>query len=142
MQGDDLLALVIGGAILSFGWWQMPRRWRGDLAISDLNAGSWFLPGMTSRRALRRSIPAAMLGLTLGYFAGILSFFMDGLPIDQPQEFLFLILVVPALLAIFAMIPISLFNRPRFAVPPSLRGEPGIITGLFKRRSRTSARRR
>lgn len=134
MSGSDLIALLFGGLMVAAAWWQMPKRWRGEHARSDLNAGKLFLPGMASRRGFRRSIPLATAGFTLGYAAAAAGWIVG---VDNLNGLALSVCVglgVLGLVLIAMMIPVVLFNSPKAAVPPPFRSEPGLIAEWVHRK--------
>lgn len=139
VSGEDLAGLLIGGFILVVGWWQMPKRWRGDYARSDLNAGKLFLPGIESRRGLRRSAPLAIVGFSLGYLCAAAVTLIEG-AFNPLLQVIWISLLLVTLLALILMIPVFLFNWPKFAVPPLYRADLGIVLARRKRRRQQRGR--
>jgi hypothetical protein len=121
--------------------WGIPGTWSGR-NIAGMNAASksFWLWGEGSRRAFVRGTVVGTLTalcIMLGGFCGTLfeSSTNDG--IRGLLALGFIVCLALAVLGTALLVTISLFNWPHAAVPPSLRGEDGMVPAWRKRRSET-----
>lgn len=120
-----LLGLLVLGCLVL-----LPKLWRSkaDIQRSEATA-KWWPFSEALREGFVRSIPAAVLallmlelGLIAGFFAQYLtgdgSRFAGRLNVYFGTAFVVMLLVD---------LGVTLFNRPKFIVPPDARSEPGAV---------------
>jgi hypothetical protein len=122
-----LLLLV---PIAGFGLVRMRQIWSGeDLSMQELGTSQWWPLGAALRRGFIRGIAVgvvtcAALVLCL-VFVGIAEHTSGSVSSAANSAGIAALLVIVVLILVNASI--TLFNRPRFAVPPPLRDEPGAL---------------
>lgn len=123
-------ALAVGGILTAFGLTQWRRVWSGELLeLSDVSTKEWFPAGEGLRRGLVRATPRGIIAIA-GLFTCVLAFTVADAVRGAAASMLDLLSVVAACIALVAMlldVGVVLFNRPRWAVPPPLRQEPGAV---------------
>jgi hypothetical protein len=115
-----ILAIVAAALIRSLDIW---RDWKAEVGDPRFAIRSYWPWGLTSWRGVRRlAIPTEVALLSL---LGVL------LPsqLRLIPEVIFFFVAVPLGLSIFFL------NRPKFAVPPALRKEDGVLTAMSRRRA-------
>lgn len=133
MSGYDLAMVFTGALIVGLGWWQMPKRWRGNAGESDLRTGQLFLFGPAGRKGLRRGVPLLVVGGTVAYVP-VAVVTITGIQPDGVLLDIVLGLVFTGFMAFVLMIPVYFFNRPKFVVPPPYRHELGAIAEWWQER--------
>jgi hypothetical protein len=137
----DWLAVVVFLPILLLALSQLPKLWRHETDFWDGKAPGWWVWGETLFRGWVRSLIALTLTGTL-----LLGVFVLGVIADIGEEsqtssdavqLAFAVSFVLLVLLFIAGITVSLFNRPKFIVPPHLRGERGAIEQWARARSRS-----
>lgn len=135
----EVVGMTLFAVVGVFGSLQLPSLWRGESAERierHLRPGwPW---GSSALKGWIRSLPAAVLAgwslflLALIGVAASNGFLSEGSPLR-----LLGYLALPAIgLTIFGflhMLTIILFNRPKYLVPPSLRGDPGLVQAWWRR---------
>jgi hypothetical protein len=118
------LLLIMGASAVP----QAFQIWRNEPArIDNYRPATPF--GRAMLRAQRRSF-VLVLALGLPLLAAALVFLAAGGPSSAAGEGARGVLIAFACLAVVLIIPVDLFNRPSFLVPPHLRDEPGLIREL------------
>lgn len=124
---DDWLILgaflVVGIASLI----RLPNMWRGEDNIYP-KIRRWPLPDPLLR-GWARSMPLLVVLTWVLLFLAVFAFTAPpGAVATSPLTRLLLLLV---LLVFLLMVTVTLFNAPKFAVPPPQRGEPGALAQWF-----------
>lgn len=132
------MIVVIG---LAIAWRVMgPRYWRGDPTTLDSSPPLWWFLSEDAWRGYLRSTPAtAPLTVLFGFCGVIAMAFGEGSATGVTFGLIGAALL-PLGLALAASV--TLWNRPRFVVPPPLRSEPGTRAQRRNRRLREQRRRR
>ncbi|MFB6720573.1 hypothetical protein ACFCV3_10450 [Kribbella sp. NPDC056345] len=132
-----LLGLLVLGSLAL-----LPKLWRSQADIQRAEATRAWPFSEAFRAGFLRSIPAAVLallmlelGLIAGFFAQYLtgdgSRLADRLTVYFGTAFVVMLLVD---------LSVTLFNRPKFIVPPDARSEPGAVRLWWSSRKRRRAR--
>ena len=134
----DLALLGAGGVIAIVALRSVPGVWNGS-GLATLNAWTrvYWVWGEASRRAFVRANVVAVLAYPWIIVGGFCATLLDSTPARPVRDLLYLGIVASVLvLVLFSvlLVTISFVNRPKFAVPPSLRGEDGMLTAWLKRR--------
>ncbi|GAA1595377.1 hypothetical protein GCM10009789_56740 [Kribbella sancticallisti] len=125
-----LVVIVLLGLLVLGALYLMPKLWRSKADIQkDEATAKWWPFGEAFRAGFVRSIPAAVLAclmLELGLIAGFFEQYLTGdgsrfasrLTVYFGTAFVLMLLVD---------LSVTLFNRPKFIVPPDARDEPGAL---------------
>jgi fumarate reductase subunit C len=141
-----LVVIVLLGLLVLGSLYLLPKLWRSEADIQKREAtAKWWPFSEAFRAGFVRSIPAAVvacvmleLGLIAGFFEKYLtddgSRFAGRLTVYFGTAFVVMLLVD---------LSVTLFNRPKFIVPPDARDEPGAVPLWWSSRKykRTSRRR-
>ena len=134
-----LLALMFGASL------RMLRVWRDSNTSERIfkTMRSWWFWGDPLLRGWIRALPVGLIGGWLLVDSMIAAAALATETITSGVGFGILTLLVIGLFVSLGMVAtIMLFNRPRFAVPPHLRDQPGAVAewrGSGSRRRRPSA---
>jgi hypothetical protein len=122
--------LLAIGALFALS--QLPAVWSGrSVPRIARNLGSWWPGGQPLLRGYIRAVPCGIVGfsaLLIAAISGTVVASMSGN--DLLRAFLAVVYLLAGLLAVSCVLgalAVTLFNRPRFVVPPSLRSEPGAV---------------
>jgi hypothetical protein len=129
---ETLMGWIIGIVFLVAGIYLGPRVWRGETELDGSDPpAAWPLSEVVWRGVVRSA--AAWWPLwALFFFAGALA---SDAPSGSTRQTVGMLTGLVALLLAFAIhIPVLLFNRPRWIVPPRLRDEPGALAEWRARR--------
>lgn len=123
------MSMVLLGMALS----NLSRRWRdrGTRELAKIARRGDGSVGVFVRAATTASIPIGALGL-----AGVVAF-IAGREQGGWLTLLGISLIVVGLTQVLYLL-VVLFNRPKWAVHPTFRKEPGLVTAIVKRFSRKS----
>jgi len=125
-----MVTLAVLAVLAGFGLVRWRHLWSGeDLAKQDAATRSWWLSGEALRRAFIRGMPLAVVGcwaLLVAWTASMIEHRRTTTGGASAK----VVLGALALLGLIGLLHVSvtLFNRPKWAVPPPYRHEPGAIT--------------
>lgn len=139
-----IVAAMIGLGLLSIlAWSQVPKLWRHETKIWDGRAPSWWLWGEALFRGWVRSLVVATAAGTALVILSAVVLAVDpdyDAPSDARESQAEIVAGAVAVgvwvLLTLTMFSVILFNRPKFLVPPHLRGERGAIQLWLHKRSR------
>lgn len=97
--------------------------------MSDASTKDWFPAGEGLRRGFLRATPMGII-VTAALFTCLLSFTVADAVSGTTADVLNLLSIAALCVAVVAIvldIGVVVFNRPRWAVPPLLRQEPGAL---------------
>lgn len=113
------------------------RIWRGESALVPEAPPAWWLLGGGAWKGFTRALPALYPFAVLAFLAGAVQ---ELVGVETREGDLALAAVgLFAFAALLVYLAITLYNRPRFLVPPPDRRKPGL---LEERRLRSRGRRR
>ncbi|WP_433007074.1 hypothetical protein [Kribbella sp. CA-294648] len=124
-----LVAIVLLGLLVLGSLVLMPKLWRSEADIQKEEATKWWPFSEAFRAGFIRSIPAAvgaLLMLELGLIAGFFEQYLTG----DGSRFagrLNLYFGTAFLLMLLVDLSVTLFNQPKFIVPPDARDERGAV---------------
>jgi len=132
MNLQHLAEIVIAIGVSMLAAVVAPNAWRPERGRLS-RVPTWWPDAVVGWRGLLRTLPLSIGYLWLLSATVLLGPFVPEQPRDafgfiRPAWYS-LPLSVAALLAIPTWISIYLFNRPRFLVPPSMRGDRGVLGG-------------
>lgn len=144
MSALQVVALIFMTALTVVALTQLRRIWRGELTdLHEAGSRDYWPLGEALRRGFLRGLVVGIVGFTCLLIALAAAIAADELTgtaaaaLERTGQALFLLFVV--LLVVDA--GVTLFNRPKFVVPPYLRDEPGALAMWLRRgRRRRSGR--
>lgn len=108
--------------------------WRGGSALRGDHPPEWWFLGVPIWRGNARAFVATIPLVLLMCVGAIIAEFGGQQAYDPGMA-----VAAAGLLGLFLVqLPIVFFNRPRFAVPPHLRDEPGALAEMRARRRRAT----
>ena len=119
---------ILGAGLVVFfvvvGSVSLPRYWRGDpRAIDAPETWGLMTPGIW--RGTKRA--AVVMIPTITVMCGLASVFFS-VRYNSPTYTLLVEIAIVVMVVGFSLITtITLFNRPRFLVPPAMRADPGLL---------------
>lgn len=126
-----LVVIVLLGLLVLGGLALLPKLWRSEADIQKEEATKkWWPFGEAFREGFLRSIPAAILALLmleLGLIAGFFQEYLTGEGSRIARE-LTVYLGSAFVVMLLVDLSVTLFNRPKFIVPPGARDEPGAVS--------------
>jgi len=137
LQVFVLVALI---AVMAGATWRAGRIWRDEATAGRIfkTMRSWWLWGDALLRGWVRALVAGLVGGWLLVVSMALAALLATDTIESSGGFAVLALLVAGLFLSFAVVAsIILVNRPRFAVPPHARHEPGALAEWRTSRSRS-----
>ena len=136
----QVLVLVTLFAIMSGATWRVGGIWRDQATAGRIfkTMRSWWLWGDALLRGWVRALAAGLVGGWLLVVSMGLAALLATDTIESSGGFALLALLVGGLFLSLAVVAsIILVNRPRFAVPPHARDEPGALAEWRSSRSRS-----
>ena len=139
MNALQVVAFIFMAALSVVALTQLPRIWHGELAdLHEAGSRDWWPLGEALRRGFLRGLTVGIVGFTCLLIALAAAIAADAVAgtaaivLGRTAQAFFLLFVV--LLLVDA--GVTLFNRPKFVVPPYLRDEPGALAMWLRRGSR------
>ena len=119
-----VITIIIFAAILVVFGLAITRIWQGRSELDGSRPASWWPFSDALWRGVIRAFPVQAVCVTLLIGGGIAGDLIK----DSPGHDIAMSVGLVGLLGIFLLaLPVTFFNRPRFAVPPQQRDEPGAV---------------
>ncbi len=133
-----MISLAILAVFLIIAVAQLPKYWRGELVdLHHEGTKRWWPFGEAVRRGFIRGLHigvAAIVALLAGIAGTVVSQNAASSTLrdvgSEAADWCFLLFAALIVLDV----SVTLFNRPKFVVPPHARNEPGALRHLFGRR--------
>lgn len=140
-----LVAIVLLGLLVLGSLVLMPKLWRSEADIQKEEAtAKWWPFSEAFRAGFIRSIPAAvgaLLMLELGLIAGFFEQYLTG-DGSRLANRLTVYFGTAFVLMLLVDLSVTLFNRPKFIVPPDARDERGAVPLWWSSRKYKKTNRR
>jgi hypothetical protein len=140
-----LVVIVLLGLLVLGCLYLLPKLWRSKADIQREEATKkWWPFSEAFREGFVRSIPAAIFACLLLELGLIASFFQDYLTGDGSRFAgrLTVYFGTGFVLMMLVDLSVTLFNRPKFIVPPDARGERGAVPLWWSSRKYKKPKRR
>jgi len=119
-----VITIVVFVAILILFGLAITRIWQGRSELDMSSPPAWWPFTVALWRGVARAFPVQAACVILLIGGGIAGDLIK----DSPGHDIAMSIGLVGLLGIFLLaLPITFFNRPRFAVPPHQRDEPGAV---------------
>lgn len=108
----------------------VPRYWKGDTGYLRREHPPSIWPfGVAAWKGFVRASPAFLTMMLVAAIAFLIPALFLGTRVSTPWRVYGLLVLAYLALVVAVTVSITLFNRPRFLVPPPWRDEPGALFG-------------